>query len=303
MLQPFNTVDNGTSKFDLLLQLGEDGSGMLTGSLQYSVDLFDGATIGRFIEHYRKLLGGIAENPSQSIDVLPLLTSNERKQVIEEWNRTSVEFPRRKCLPGLIEEQVERRPKATAVRCEEDELSYMELNERANQLGWRLRVLGVGLESRVGLLVERSLEMVVGLLGVMKAGAAYVPLDPDYPTERLSYMLESSQVKVVLTQEHLRQQLPAYGGPVLELDGAEEQKRIREQSGENLNVALEPENLAYLIYTSGSTGRPKGVMNSHGGLLNRLLWMQEEYRLRGEDVVLQKTPFSFDVSVWEFLWP
>lgn len=302
-LQPFNTIDNGTSKFDLLLQLGEDGSGMLMGSLQYSTDLFDRASMRRLIEHYRKLLSGIAENPMQSIDAFPLLTSSERRQVIEEWNRTTVEFARKQFVPALIEEQAERTPAAPALRYEKTELNYSQLNQRANQLARQLQELGVGVEARVGLLVERSIEMVVGLLGVLKAGAAYVPLDPNYPAERLSYMLESADIKVLLTQEHLREKRPAYNGPVLELDGTEEQRRIEQQSGENLNIALEPGNLAYLIYTSGSTGRPKGVMNTHAGLLNRLLWMQEEYQLKAGDVVLQKTPFSFDVSVWEFFWP
>jgi non-ribosomal peptide synthetase component F len=202
--------------------------------------------------------------------------------LLEDFNATAEPFPG-KTVIGLFEELVERAPNPTAVQYEEDTLSYLELNERANQLARRLRELGVGLESRVGLLMERSLEMVVGLVGVMKAGAAYVPLDPDYPSERLSYMLESAQVTVLMTQQHLREQLPPYGGQVLELDGDEERFRIAEQNGENLNVELEPENLAYLIYTSGSTGRPKGVMNTHGGLLNRLLWMQEEYRLGPED--------------------
>ncbi|HEV7551698.1 MAG TPA: amino acid adenylation domain-containing protein, partial [Candidatus Angelobacter sp.] len=302
-LQPFNPVDNGTSKFDLLLQLGEDGFGKLSGSLQYSMDLFDAASVSRSIDHYRRLLSGIVFKPSQSIDALPLLSTNERKQVIEEWNRTTVEFSRRKYLPGLIEEQVARTPEAIAVEHQGRTLTYRELNELANQLAWRLRELGVGTETRVGLMAERSLEMVVGLLGVLKAGAAYVPLDPDYPRERLSYMLESSQVKVLLTQQRLRQQLPPYGGQVLELDGAEEQRRIAEQKKENLDVELLPGHLAYIIYTSGSTGKPKGAMNSHGGLVNRLLWMQQEYRLEPGDVVLQKTPFSFDVSVWEFFWP
>ena len=302
-LQPFNIVDNGTSKFDLLLQFGEDSSGKLTGSLQYNTDLFVAATITRMIEHYRRLLSGIAGNPTQSIDLFPLLTTNERKQVIEGWNRTTVEFPRRQYVPGLIEEQVARTPEAIAVEHQGQELTYREFNERANQLAWRLRELGVAAETRVGLMVERSFEMVVGLVAVLKAGAAYVPLDPDYPPDRLSYMLESSQVKVLLIQQRLRQQLPAFSGQVLELDGDEERSRIVEQKAINLNIALEPENLAYLIYTSGSTGRPKGAMNTHGGLLNRLLWMQEEYRLEPGDVVLQKTPFSFDVSVWEFFWP
>jgi amino acid adenylation domain-containing protein len=302
-LEPFDTVDNGTSKFDLLLQLGEDGFGKLTGSLQYDTDLFDAASMSRLIDHYRRLLNGIVDQPTQSIDVLPLLTTNERKQVIEEWNRTTVEFPRKKCLPGLIEEQVARTPKAIAVEHQGRKLTYRELNERANQLARRLRELGVGLETRVGLLVERSLEMVVGLLGVLKAGAAYVPLDPDYPPERLRYMLESSQVKVLLTQERLHEKMPPFSGPVLELDGAEERARIAAHETGNLDVALLPQHGAYVIYTSGSTGRPKGAVNTHSGLLNRLLWMQEEYRLERGDVVLQKTPFSFDVSVWEFFWP
>jgi non-ribosomal peptide synthetase component F len=162
--------------------------------------------------------------------------------VLYEWNDTGAEYPRDKCVHELFEEQVRRSPQATAVVFEKEELSYGELNERANQLAWRLRELGVGPEARVGLLAERSLEMVVGLLGVLKAGAAYVPLDPDYPSERLSYMLESARVKVLLTQEHLREQRPPYRGPVLELDGDEERRRIAEQKRWKLDVALMAEN-------------------------------------------------------------
>jgi amino acid adenylation domain-containing protein len=301
-LQPFDIVDNGTSKFDLLLQHAEDGSGMLAGALQYNTDLFDAPTIERIIGHYSLLLGRIMANPHAPVHSLEILNAEERRVLLEDYNATAASIPE-KTVIGLFEEQVDRTPQATAVRYEEDELSYLELNQRANQLARRLQELGVGLESRVGLLVERSLEMVVGLVGVLKVGAAYVPLDLDYPPDRLSYMLQSAQITVLLMQQHLREQMPPFSGQVLELDGAEEHSRIAEQKGENLNVALQSENLAYLIYTSGSTGRPKGVMNTHGGLLNRLLWMQEEYRLGLEDVVLQKTPFSFDVSVWEFLWP
>ena len=162
--------------------------------------------------------------------------------MLYEWNDTGAEYPRDKCVHELFEEQVRRSPQATAVVFEKEELSYGELNERANQLAWRLRELGVGPEARVGLLAERSLEMVVGLLGVLKAGAAYVPLDPDYPSERLSYMLESARVKVLLTQEHLREQRPPYRGPVLELDGDEERRRIAEQKRWKLDVALMAEN-------------------------------------------------------------
>ena len=206
-LQPFNSIHNGTSKFDLLLQLGEDGFGKLTGSLQYSTDLFDMASVSRFIDHYRRLLSGIVLKPSQSIDVLPLLATNERNQVIEEWNRTAVEFPKGKSVHELIEEQAAKKPEAPALQFKNEQLSYAELNVRPTSWHGDYKSWASA-QTRVGVMVERSLEMVVRLLGVLKAGAAYVPLDPDYPPERLSYMLESSQVKVLLTQERLRQQLP-----------------------------------------------------------------------------------------------
>ena len=301
-LQPFDVVDNGTSKFDLLLQHVEDGVGRLLGMLQYSTDLFEAATMKRMMGHYSRLLSSIIATPDAPVHSLEILIAAERRVLLEDYNATAASIPETTVIQ-LIEAQVDRSPDAIAVQYGEHAFSYFELNARANQLARRLRNLRVGLEGRVGLLAERSLEMVVGLLGVLKAGAAYVPLDPDYPQERLSYMLESSQVKVVLAQARLRQKLSQYDGQVLELDGAEEQRRIAEEKAENLNVALQAENPAYLIYTSGSTGRPKGVVNTHGGLLNRLLWMQQEYRLEAGDVVLQKTPFSFDVSVWEFLWP
>jgi amino acid adenylation domain-containing protein len=301
-LQPFVSSSHRVAKFDMTLSLVATGD-TIGGGIEYASALFEAASVHRYIGYFLALLKAMVADDAQTIDCLPMLSEGEREQVLYEWNDTEREYPRDKCVHKLFEEQVRRSPQAAAVIYEEERLSYGELNERANQLAWRLRELGVGPEARVGLLAERSLEMVVGLLGVLKAGAAYVPLDPDYPSERLSYMLESARVKVLLTQEHLREQRPPYSGPVLELDGAEERRRIAEQNRWNLDVALMAEHLAYIIYTSGSTGRPKGVMNSHGGLLNRLLWMQKEYRLEPGDVVLQKTPFSFDVSVWEFLWP
>ncbi|WP_409303776.1 AMP-binding protein, partial [Pseudomonas sp. KCJK8993] len=202
----------------------------------------------------------------------------------------------------LIEEQVALAPEAPALVFGQQRLSYAELNRRANRLAHRLIQAGVGPDVLVGLAVERSIEMVVGLLAVLKAGGAYVPLDPEYPRERLAYMLEDSGVKLLLTQAHLLEQLPIPQGlSSLVLEQGE--AWLEHYSEENPQIALDGENLAYVIYTSGSTGQPKGAGNRHSALLNRLCWMQEAYGLGAGDTVLQKTPFSFDVSVWEFFWP
>jgi amino acid adenylation domain-containing protein len=204
-------------------------------------------------------------------------------------------------LASLFAKQVERTPRAVAVVFEEKRLTYEELNARANQLAHRLQALGVGPEVAVGVFMERSVEMLVALYGIVKAGGAYVPLDPEYPRERVALMLEDVRPPVLLTQSHLAGQLPAFAGSVIELD-AQWEEIAKESVAEPENRAR-PENLAYVIFTSGSTGRPKGVMNTHRGICNRLLWMQEAYELTPHDIVLQKTPFSFDVSVWEFFWP
>jgi amino acid adenylation domain-containing protein len=299
-LLPFD-VHTSAAQFEITLLLGETGLG-LEGYIEYNTGLFEAATIERLADHYSRLLTGMASAPQLPILSLNILGAEERRMLLEDFNATAIPVPATTVV-RLFEEQAERSPGATAVQYEEDSLSYAQLNCRANQLARRLRQLGVGPESRVGLLLERSFEMVVGILATLKAGAAYVPLDPDYPPERLNYMLESAQVKALLTQTRLRQHLPAFSNPVLVLDVEDEREKIAEQKAENLNTALLSEHAAYIIYTSGSTGRPKGVVNTHGGLLNRLLWMQEEYQLDATDVVLQKTPFSFDVSMWEFLWP
>jgi amino acid adenylation domain-containing protein/FkbM family methyltransferase len=208
---------------------------------------------------------------------------------LTEWNATRTGYPLDRTLHEWIEAQVDRTPEAVAVVSEEGRLTYAELEARANRLAHRLRRLGVGPETRVGISAERSLDLVVGLLGILKSGGAYVPLDPDYPRERLAFMMADAAVPVLLTQAAL--------SPALfpENDLAESSLRPAPIAG--------PDNLAYMIYTSGSTGRPKGAMNAHRGICNRLLWMQEAFGLGPEDRVLQKTPFSFDVSVWEFFWP
>jgi amino acid adenylation domain-containing protein len=271
--------------------------------LRFSYDRrrFDAAAIKRMLGHLRTALENFAAHPSQRLDTVPLLTQAERQQLLFEWNDTARDYPPRVCLHELFEAQVERTPDAVAVVFEDERLSYRELNRRANALAERLRASGVGAESRVGVCAERSSEMVVALIGVLKAGGAYVPLEPTYPAERLSYMLADAEVSVLLTQERLLETLPPHDAEVICLD--RDWKEIDGLSAQNMPSGASAHNAAYVIYTSGSTGRPKGVVNTHGGICNRLLWMQDEYALTGDDRVLQKTPYSFDVSVWEFFWP
>ncbi|MEH2443379.1 non-ribosomal peptide synthetase [Nostoc sp.] len=264
-------------------------------------DRFDADTITRMGGHLLTLLEGMIVNPEVRLCELPLLTANERQQLLVEWNDTTREYPQDQCIHQLFEAVVEQCPDTVAVVFENEQLTYRELNALANQLAHYLQTLGVKPEVMVGICVERSLEMVVGLLGILKAGGAYVPLDPTYPLDRLQYMVEDSAVSVLLTQEQLVQSLPLHQAHVVCLDAT--LKTIPCQNKVNPVSGVTTDNLAYIIYTSGSTGKPKGVMNTHRGICNRLLWMQDAYQLTPADRVLQKTPFSFDVSVWEFFWP
>ncbi|RKH75115.1 amino acid adenylation domain-containing protein, partial [Corallococcus sp. AB032C] len=229
------------------------------------------------------------------------LTDAERQQVLVDWNATATDFPRDATLHSLIEAQVERTPDAVALAFEGRTLTYRELDARANQLAHALIARGVGPEVRVGLLLERSLELVVALLATLKAGGAYVPFDPAYPAQRLAWMLEDARPAVLLAQEHLLSRLPAHDARVLCLDTQWDDVALQPRHAPPPRASAD--GLAYVIFTSGSTGRPKGAMNAHGPVVNRLLWMQSAYALGPADVVLQKTPFSFDVSVWEFFWP
>jgi amino acid adenylation domain-containing protein len=247
------------------------------------------------------LLEAIADAPGSRLSELPLLTEGERRQIVVEWNDTAHVYPRERSLQQYVEEQVERTPDTPAVVFESQQLSYRELNARANQLAHRLRMLGVGPEKLVAVCAHRSIEMVVALLGTMKAGGAYVPIDPDYPKSRLSVMLEDADPPVLLTQEHLLEVLPEHGIPTFCLD--RDWHTLADESKENPTLVTNGKDQAYMIYTSGSTGKPKGVPNVHEGIANRLLWMQDAYRLNSGDRVMQKTPYSFDVSVWEFFWP
>ncbi|HEV2860060.1 MAG TPA: amino acid adenylation domain-containing protein [Pyrinomonadaceae bacterium] len=297
-LEPLQT-DNGTSKFDLLLSLAERG-GAFEGYLEYSTDLFEEATAARALGHFETLLRGAASDPGLSVGELPLMTEGESRLLLAKWNATGADYDLDDFIHRRFERQAALTPDALALVFEGERLSYRELNERANRLAHRLRSQGVGPESLVGILMERSIEMVVAIYAILKAGSAYVPLEPSYPEERLAYVVEDARLGLVLTQERFAGRLGESPARVLVLDG--------EWAGESFSRAnpaptLEGDNLAYVIYTSGSTGRPKGAMNTHRAVCNRLLWMQDEYRLTPDDRVLQKTPFSFDVSVWEFFWP
>ena len=289
-----------TAKFDLLLTLFEAGP-ELGGTLEYNTDLFDAATIARLLEHFGMVLEAAVDRPEQRLSELPLLSEAERVQLLDEWNRTQAAYPLDKRLHQLFEEQVARTPTAVAVVFAETQLTYSELNERANQLAHYLRGLGVGPETLVGICVERSLELVVGLLGILKAGAAYVPLDAAYPLKRLSFMLEDAQVPVLLTEDSLFEKLPSYWGHTVSLDG--DWELIAGESRANPEVEIEPEHPAYVLYTSGSTGQPKGVVISHAAICNHMHWMHATFPLDADDRVLQKTPISFDASVWEFYAP
>jgi amino acid adenylation domain-containing protein/non-ribosomal peptide synthase protein (TIGR01720 family) len=261
---------------------------------------FDEQAAVRALGHLRVLLAAMPAQPGSRIESLPLLSEAERSQLVLEWNDTAAAYAEGHSLHELIAAQVERWPDRTAVVFEGRQLSYGELHRRAGGLARHLCSLGCGPESRVGVCMERSLELMVALLGILQAGAAYVPIDPDYPPERLRLLLEDSNVPVLLIQERLRQRLPQdLAALVLPLDAGE----LPQPSAAVEPARALPAHPAYVIYTSGSTGRPKGVVVSHRAICNRLLWMQEAYRLGAEDCVLQKTPFSFDVSVWELFWP
>jgi amino acid adenylation domain-containing protein len=293
-------ADMEIAKFDLSLTLSATPQG-LHGELNYATDLFERGTVERMLGHLARVLEQVAADADVRLSRLELLGEAERGLVLEAWNRTAAEVPADLCIHQLFEAQADRTPDSVAVRFEADSLTYAELNARANRLAHHLRGRGVGAEVRVGVLMERSLEMVVSLLAVLKAGGAYVPLDPGLPAERLAYMLEDSGVAVLLTQQRLRGIVPAADVPALEVDAAWDS--VVRESAENLAPVVTPSNVAYVIYTSGSTGRPKGVMNAHRGVVNRLVWMQAQFGIGADDVVLQKTPFGFDVSVWEFFWP
>jgi amino acid adenylation domain-containing protein len=289
------------------LTLSASSGGDITLRITYDRGRFAGEAIGRLLGHLGTVLAAMAADPDRRLSEIPMLTDEERAQ-LAAWNDTRVAWDLDRCLHERIEEQVDRAPDAVALAFEETSLTYRELDERANRLARHLAALGAGPESRVGVLMERSIELVVALLGILKAGAAYVPLDPEHPMDRLTFQLDNAGVEVVLAQERLAYRIKGTPARVVFLtpEGTPEgtpENLAAGESAERPGVRVHPDHPAYVLYTSGSTGRPKGVVVSHRAIGNRLLWMQDAYRLTGEDRVLQKTPFSFDVSVWEFFWP
>jgi len=293
------TVHNRTSKFDLWLTMHQHVE-MMSGGIEYNTDIFEDATITRFIENFKTLLEGIAARPDERIEDLPVISEAEKIQILTQWNGAQREYDTR-CIHHSFEIQVEKAPDRIAVfghgrtRTDTDKnvtITYRELNQQSDRLAGLLMEKGVEPDTIVGIKIERSVEMVIGLMGILKSGGAYLPIDPELPQERIDYMLKDSGAKIIVRR-------------------AEERKSGSAEfvlscfflaSSLPCFLASESSNLAYLIYTSGSTGKPKGAAISHKSISNRLHWMQEEYGLTVEDRVLQKTPFSFDVSVWEFFW-
>jgi amino acid adenylation domain-containing protein len=291
------TLERQVSQFDLTLMMAEVNE-RLVGSFKYNADLFDARTIERMALHFRILLESIVASPSRPVSTLPLLLDQERSEILFDWNETSIEVPYDKSLHQLFEEQAARTPDNLALVYEQERLTFDALNRRSNQLAHHLQKLGVGPEARVGICMERSALMLVAVLGILKSGAAYVPLDPSQPTQRLAFMLHDAGVEVLLTQQRLAQSLPEFGGRLLSLDA--QLTDLADESEANLSVTQSPRNLAYLIYTSGSTGKPKGVMIEHRSVVN--LWRALHLAIYSKQHpaasrVGLNAPLSFDASV------
>jgi amino acid adenylation domain-containing protein len=298
--QIFEPIKNhsGAAKYDIALNINQTNSDLIV-ECEYNTDLFDSHTIQRWLEHFRTLLAGIVANPHQKINNLPLLTTSEKHQLLLLGNHHKVNYSQQHCIHELFETQVEHFPDAIAVVFEQQQLTYQELNVRANQLAHYLKSLGVKPEVLVGICVERSLEMVVGILAILKAGGAYVPLDPAYPQERLAYILKDSQISVLLTQERLLENLPPHSAKIVCLDRDEE--IFNQQNPNNLTSGVTPNNLAYIIYTSGSTGQPKGVLINHANIVRLFAATQSWYNFNHQDVWTVFHSYGFDFSVWE-IW-
>lgn len=290
-------LDLGIARFDLALTLSDKPQGV-AARLQYNTDLFEPGTITRMLGHFKSLLTGIVRNPDEPISWLPLLTAAERQQQVVEWNATAASFPGDQCIHELFEEQVARTPDMPALVAPPEQLSYRELNRRANQFAHYLQQVGVTPDTLVGIMLERSVEQMVALWGILKAGGAYLPLDPAYPTKRLAFMLEQARAAWVVTRGPLGADLQ---GIAQVIDVARDETAIARASGENPTSAVSPHNLAYVIYTSGSTGQPKGVEIEHRGLCNIAAAQQKTFGLVPGAHMLQFASLNFDASIFEIV--
>jgi amino acid adenylation domain-containing protein/thioester reductase-like protein len=305
-LQPF-LGEHSTSKFDLSLII-EDRGTELIGAWEYSSDLFTQEAISRITENFQTLLNGIVNNPETPINQLPIISAFEQQQILEKWNNTQQDYPESFCIHELLTQQVIKTPDAIAVKFGNQQLTYTQLNQKANQLANYLQNCGVTSEVLVGLYLERSLDILIAILAILKAGGAYLPLDPKYPQTRLTDILNDSQVSIILTQEKLLTSLSSplprgetpltpYQGKIILLDT--DSTIISQQNIETPISAIKPDNLAYVIYTSGSTGKPKGVMITHQNIINHATSIIDKYQINSHDRILQFTTFIFDVAAEE----
>ncbi|MEI2579469.1 non-ribosomal peptide synthetase [Scytonema sp. PRP1] len=299
-MEPYLVGQRGANQ-DLSLMVKE-AKGVVEPCWQYNTDLFEATTIKRMARHFETLLEGIVANPEQQISKLPLLTEVEQHQLLVEWNNTQANYPLDKCIHQLFEEQVENTPNAVAVVFENQQLTYRQLNTRANQLAHYLKSLGIGTDVLVGLCVERSLYTIIGILGILKAGGAYLPLDPEYPTGRLLFMLKDAQVGVLLTQQHLIAELPQHQAQLVCLDT--DWLVISQAKESNPICEVQTENLAYAIYTSGSTGEPKGIMIQHSSVVNLAHGLHQAIYSYNQNFPLRVSvngSLSFDTSVKQII--
>ncbi|NEO86257.1 MAG: amino acid adenylation domain-containing protein [Spirulina sp. SIO3F2] len=295
------SIPRAYGNFEMVINATEL-NGVVTLACQYSTALFDATTIRQRLAEFQALLEGMVANPEQPLHALPLLPASERAQ-LAQWNQTSMEIPPDRCIHHLVEDQAARTPEAIAVRFGNDQLTYQVLNQKANQLAGYLQAQGVQTEQLVGLCCDRSLEMLVGLLGILKAGATYVPIDPAYPRDRITWVLEDAQISLLLTQAHLQDELPETSAQMIRLDADWGAIAAAHSGTVNITSDVTPTNLAYIIYTSGSTGKPKGVQLQHQSVVNFLLTMGEQPGLNADDLLLAVTTLSFDIAVLELFLP
>ncbi|MEO7767837.1 MAG: amino acid adenylation domain-containing protein, partial [Ferruginibacter sp.] len=295
------SLENNTAKFDLSFFLNETPQG-LVGFVEYCTDLYKESTVGRMLEHFKELLASIVQTPQQKIGQLPLLNRREEQQLLKSFNDTAMGFPAGKNIIDLFEEQVAKTPTAIAIVFEDARMSYQELNDRANQLAHYLSGKGIKANALVPVCIQRGIDMLIGILGILKSGGAYVPIDPEYPAERIGYMIDDTRAALVVSSSAARLKLPFIERvEIIELDG--DRALIGKEPSSNLSVAVPEDQLAYIIYTSGSTGRPKGVMIEHRNVYSFICWCVREFSLSDFEVVYASTSMCFDLSVFEFFFP